>query len=351
MTLELGMAAPSGPALRMALSLSAGSGRAFRAPGAPAAPRKARRRLSDAEAAATRAFAEVLSGRLTLDDEEGPAFEPDPAPKAAETSPVRVSFAADLPLMPFVLSAVAALAARGASREIVFEGSTHAPDGASFEVAAFCFLPLLERMGAEAKLELEGAGFIPRGGGSIRAEVLGRTRDLEALSLATKDALRSISIFSGAPAAIPVHVQQRQAARARSGVAVAGVEANVQLIKLKSRKAGSVVAITGIFGELPIAVSAVSRRGGSVESVGIEAASEFRRLVAAPPVVPPVLVEPLLTALAFAPGRSVISTWRLPAEAGALVALTRAFTDREVRLEGKPGRPGNIVVEVADPPA
>lgn len=336
--------------LRMALGLSAASRRPFRSRAgarASAGQRKTAPLLSETDIEAARALAAGLAGRLTHHADGSVLFE---LLADEDRPPARVTLPGAVPLVPFLLATVSVLATRHQEQEIIFEGSTHAPDGASFEVARSCFVPLLERMGVGARLVLDGAGFAPKGGGLIKATVLGSPKPLAALSLATKGPLRSISIFSGAPAAIPVHVQQRQAARARSGVAVAGVETNVQLIKLESGKAGSVVAITGLFDDLPITVSAVSRRGSSVESVGVEAASEFRRAVATASVVPPVLVEPLVLALAFAPGPSKLTTWRLPLDAEPLIALVGAFADREMRVEGKAGGAGTIEIEVADPP-
>ncbi|HXV63445.1 MAG TPA: RNA 3'-terminal phosphate cyclase [Vicinamibacteria bacterium] len=324
----------SSAALRAALALSCATGKGFEA--------RLRLALGENEQAVVRVFADLWAGRWELGDTI--RFEPG-SPRGGRH---RFELPPSEPVVPLVSTASVALGVRGEAAELVFTGSTHASDGATFEVAATSFTALSTRIGLRIGLTLQRAGFPPHGGGQMTAIVQETVTPLSPLDLDRKGELEAIRILSGAPAALPAHVQQRQAARARSGTAVAGVDSSVQLVKLPGPKSGSVVAITGVFGGIPITVSAVSRRGGSVESVGEEAASEFRRLFSQPFVLPPVLVEPILLALAFSPASSRISTWRLHPDSLELLEMMRSFTGRDLTLEGGAGKPARITLAVAD---
>ncbi len=119
----------------------------------------------------------------------------------------------------------------------------------------------------------------------------------------------------------------------------------VQLVKLRAAGSGSVVAITGVFGGLPLTVAAIAERGISAESVGEKAAGEFRRLFAGTGVLPPHLLTSLLVVAAGSEGASVLTTVRLPSNVSQLADLVEVFTGRSVRVEGKPGRPGTVALE------
>lgn len=58
-----------------------------------------------------------------------------------------------------------------AASTVEIEGGTHNGMAPSFDYIQRVFLPLLKRMGAEADLKLERAGFYPAGGGRIRATI------------------------------------------------------------------------------------------------------------------------------------------------------------------------------------
>lgn len=334
----------SAGALRSALALSCASGRPFRWEGFR---RKGRHSVSPGlravDAESVNLFSQITGARVEGGDvgEDTVAFHPG-APGAVRPGEHRFDVGADEPLMPLLRAALLPLALVGGESGLLLTGSTHAPGGETFEVVSSTFHYLLAKLGIKVNLALERAGFAPRGGGEVSIRFASEP-SWEPFVLVDREELASIQIIS-AGASLPTHVQQRQAARARSGVRVFGLEPTVQLLKLRARSAGSVVAITGRFGEVPVTFASVSERGKSAESVGEEAAQAFRHFANQPAVVPEILVDSLLLFLAFAPGESRIATARLPAVTPAVVALIRAFTGREVEIDGKVGRPARIRV-------
>ena len=143
---------------------------------------------------------------------------------------------------------------------------------------------------------------------------------------------------------MPAHVQQRQAARASSGVRIAGVTPNAQLVKLAARSAGSAVAVTGTFGRMPVTVAAISERGKSSEAVGDEAAAAFRRYQKQAGVVPSALCGSLLPFLCLTEQPSRLTTEAPRDSLEAEARLLRAFTGREVRIAGEGSGPAVVTV-------
>jgi len=332
----------SASALRCALALSCASGlsfrwEGFRRKGLPSPG------LRPVDAASVRVFAQMAGARVDGGGigEDTVAFDPSSVCPGEH----RFDVPAEEPMMPLLRAALLPLALHGGESSLLLTGSTHAPGGETFEVVSSTFCYFLEKLGIEVSLALECAGFAPRGGGEVSARLATAPSRSDAawgpLVLVEREELASIQIVS-AGASLPAHVQQRQAARARSGVHISGLEPTVQLLKLRARSAGSVVAMTGRFGQVPVTFASVSERGKSAETVGEQAAQAFRHFANQSGVVPEILVDSVILFAAFARGESRIATPRAPAMAPAVAALIRAFTGREVEIDGKIGRHARI---------
>ena len=200
----------------------------------------------------------------------------------------------------------------------------------------------MRRLGLEMSLQLDKAGFYPRGGGQITARIEGGAK---LLPLQLLDPGRyGLSRSSRRAAGLPAHVRQRQAARARAGVQAAGHEASVQLLKLEAASPGSVVAISGRFAETWITTSALGARGKSAEAVGEEAAAQFRFYLERPGAVDERLADQIVLPLTLASGSSEFTTVRVTEHLRTQVDVIQAFLERTVELDGTLGQPGRFVV-------
>ena len=325
--------------LLSALALSAASGRPFRWEGF----RRKTSGLSASEAQWVQFFASLCDARAFAGEAGGSVVELDPkVPAVVVPGEHEISIPGDEPALPFLRAALFALArAEGVSR-LAVKGSTHAPGNETFEVTSSTWTGMLKPLGVELWVQLDSAGFLPRGGGEITAHVTGGTR-WKGADWSKRDELDAIQIVS-AGASLPAHVQQRQAARARSGVAISGIEPSVQLLKLRAGSSGSVVAVTGSFGGLRVTMASVSERGKSAETAGEEVSAAFRRYAQQPHLVPERLVDSLLPFLAFAEGPSTLTTPRLLPRALACTQLVEAFTGRKVEIDGKRNGPATIAI-------
>jgi RNA 3'-terminal phosphate cyclase (ATP) len=285
-------------------------------------------------------FESVCAGRF---GEEASGVRVEPG--AVREGSLRVEVEGGEPLLRLLRFLALPLGRSGKVLELTATGTTHFGEGETFEVLSSTWVHWMRQAGLDVAVRLVRAGFAPRGGGELTLAFGPPPSALAPLDLDRKGTLEALHIVSAA-ASLPSHVQQRQAARARSGVAIAGIDPNVQLLKLAASGSGSTVAITGVYDGTPVTVSAVSERGRSVEWVGEKAAAEFRRLVAGTGgIVPPALLPSLVLAAGLAPGPSRLATYRLPRTIDSHAALVRAFTGRAVRVAGKSGAPGEVVVE------
>jgi len=325
--------------LLSALALSAATGRPFRWEGF----RNETSGLSASEAQWVQFFASLCDARAFAGEAGGSVVELDPAVPAVIVPGEReIAIPGDEPALPFLRAALLSLArAKGTSRFLV-KGSTHAAGNETFEVTSSTWTDLLKPLGVELTVQLHSAGFLPRGGGEMTAHVTGGAC-WRGADWSKREELHAIQIVS-AGASLPAHVQQRQAARARSGVAILGIEPAVQLLKLRTGSSGSVVALTGSFGGLRVTMASVSERGKSAETAGEEVSAAFRRYAQQPYVVPERLVDSLLPFLAFAEGPSKLTTPRLLPRALACAQLVEAFTGRTVEIDGRPNGPAMITI-------
>ncbi|MGH9319563.1 MAG: RNA 3'-terminal phosphate cyclase [Vicinamibacteria bacterium] len=326
--------------LEAALALSASTGVRFawndyrrRSKGPPG--------FCEPESRAIRLMAEICGARVSggAAGETRISFEPGP-PRAGS---YRVELEGAEPLLSLVRAAAVPLALAEGESELIAVGATHGPEGDTFEVSSSTWLYWMKRIGVALELHLDRVGFAPRGQGELRLAVSGLERPASGIDLRARGKLETLQIVSTG-AAVPTHVLQRQAARARSGVSIAEVPPTVQLLELSGRSAGSAVAVTGIFGGAPVTVAEIASRGISAESVGERAAVEFRRALASRAMLPSCLVEAFLIASSVPSQRSCLTATRLPSNVHHLSELVRRFTGREVRVEGKPREPGAVLV-------
>lgn len=328
-----------GQVLRTALALSVVTGRPFHLTGIRA--RRSRPGLAPQHLHAVRVFCELSGATCTGDTEGSSELSFSPGEVRSGSYRVDVGTAGSVTL---ILQAMALpLALTEGSSEIDLQGGTHVPWSPPFNFIESCWNPFMRELGTELHVELERAGFYPRGGGHIIARIEGGAK-LGPLQLIERGPLRAVEIVSAAATALPAHVRQRQASRAHAGVRSAGCEVSVQLVKLPAGSPGSVVAITGRFEKTRITTSALGARGKSAEAVGEEAASAFRDYLNQPGAVDGKLADQLVLPLALASGPSEFTTVRITQHLKTNVETIRAFVDRSVEIVGGLGRPGRVIV-------
>jgi RNA 3'-terminal phosphate cyclase (ATP) len=184
---------------------------------------------------------------------------------------------------------------------IVIAGGTHNLLAPPVEFLARAFLPLLRRMGARVDVELNRAGYFPRGGGEMVLVVMPSPR-LDPLHLPARGALASAACEVRL-ARLPRHIAEREVATVGATLGVPDVEVTI-LEDHDSPGPGNVVLVTLTCEHVTEVFAGFGRRGVPAEQVAREASEAARAWLAADVAVGVHLADQLLLPLALAGGGS-----------------------------------------------
>ncbi len=188
--------------LRSALTLSVCTGQPFRIERIRAS--RSRPGLLRQHLTAVRAAQEVSGGKVEGDELGSASLTFTPGRVRGGEYVFKVGSAGSTTLV-FQTVLLPLLRAERPSR-LVLEGGTHNPLAPTFDFLERAFLPLLARMGAQVKVELERPGYAPAGGGRFTAEVtpVARWSSLELVERGARRAIRPHAVVSDLPGSIAV---------------------------------------------------------------------------------------------------------------------------------------------------
>lgn len=222
---------------------------------------------------------------------------------------------------------------------LTITGGTHVPWSPAFPYVEGNWLPCLREMGVNATVTLDRAGFYPRGGGRVRAEVHPGGA-LTPLQWMERGAPRGVRALSGA-ANLPGHVKQRQSARLRAAL---GKQGTVEIQELSAPSPGSVAVIFAEYENGRGCFVGLGKKGKPAEAVAEEAISGLNKFLASPSTVDEYLADQLLLPLAFATGPSEFTTVEITQHLLTNAAVIEEFGGAEIRIEGALGEFGRVTV-------
>lgn len=227
-----------------------------------------------------------------------------------------------------------ALAAGGESR-LTLTGGTHVPWSPTFEYLQEVWFPAMRSVGFEADIELELAGFYPKGGGQVVARIR-PARGVAPLRILERGELLRIRGLSLA-ANLPPSVAERQKNGALERLRRRGVStgADVAVEPMASRFQGTAILLVAEFERARLAATAIGRLGKPAEEVGGEAAEALAdEIEARGATVDRHLADQLMLPLAFADG---VSEYRVREGTGHMLAnaeVLRAFLGDVIEIDG-----------------
>ncbi|MCB1099616.1 MAG: RNA 3'-terminal phosphate cyclase [Verrucomicrobiae bacterium] len=211
------------------------------------------------------------------------------------------------------------------------EGGTHNPMAPTFDFLSECFLPVLQKMGADVELELERYGFYPAGGGSLLAKVEPCTGGLKPIELLDrgKPLRREIRVIS---AHVPDSVGEREGAIVLGVLEAAGwgVE-GVSVRSVDSAGAGNVVCAALQSEQVCEMTIAFGERGKSGKRVAHDAAKAMRDYLGTGAVVGRRLADQLLLPIALA-GAGEFLTMKPSKHTLTNAALIQQFLDVKIDI-------------------
>jgi len=235
------------------------------------------------------------------------------------------------------------LALADAPSTVTITGGTHVPWSPCFHYLDRQWMPLLRRMGFDARLTLERTGFYPRGGGRIRAEIqpAGTLRPVE---LTERGELQRVSGIS-AVANLPDHIakRQRQQVERRLGGWVPDME--IETMPMSSSGKGTVVFLQAECDDGGGGFTALGKRGMPAERVADEAVDQLEAYLASDSALDKHLADQIILPLVLASGQSSLSTAKVTQHLLTNIEVVQAFLNVEVVVEDELSYPRSVRIE------
>ncbi len=210
-------------------------------------------------------------------------------------------------LLPLAVANAECNSALTASR-VTITGGTHVPHAPTGEYLLGVYLPALTRMGITATAAMPRAGFYPRGGGALRAEIAPAGRLLP-LTLCERGKILELTAHV-LTALLPDHVGERGREAAERALGKLGFSGQVIQTALPSNGPGAAAVLTVRCEGGHAGFSALGVRGKPMERVVEEAFADFLRWWKTGAACDEHLADQLVLPAALAPGES---RWSAPA--------------------------------------
>ncbi|GIX49340.1 MAG: ribosomal subunit interface protein [Candidatus Tectimicrobiota bacterium] len=230
------------------------------------------------------------------------------------------------------------LSAAAEPSHLTLTGGTHVPWSPCHHYLELHWLPLMRRLGCDAELRLELAGFYPQGGGRVRAHIRPVAR-LVPLQLTVRGRLLGIRGLS-AVANLDLSIAERQRLQALQRLAPYCREVDIEVVRLPARGKGTLLLLLAQFEHARCCYYALGERGKPAERVADEAVEQLLAFLHSEAAVDEFLADQLLLPLAFAPGTSELTTARVTQHLLTNAEVIRQFLPVEIDIRGALGAPG-----------
>jgi RNA 3'-terminal phosphate cyclase (ATP) len=236
--------------------------------------------------------------------------------------------------------------ASGPSR-VTLTGGTHVPWSPPADYVREVLFPALAAMGVRARLEDQGWGFYPKGGGSIVVEVDGGAM-LRPVSLLPRGGMLRLRGISAA-VNLPLRIAERQRDRALFRLEEAGQHAEIAVVEATALGAGSFLMLVSESGGVPAGFSALGQPRKPAERVADEAVDDLLDFLKAEAGCDPYLADQLILPMALASGTSRFTTPRITRHLLTAMGNAGQFLGCPCEVRGEVGSPGSVTIQGGEP--
>ena len=338
-----------GQVLRSALTLSILTGQPFRIDNIRSRRRKPglmAQHLASVEAAAAISRATVQGAQLYA---QSLIFEPGDIRSGRYTFNIPTAGSACLVLQTIFYP----LSRAGSASTINITGGTHVAWSPCYHYLERNWLPVLEQIGFNARLELLQAGFYPEGGGRLSATVR-PAETIQSLQLEQRGRLlqlQGLSLVANLPDSIADR-QRRQVIRRLDGLRngpdhpalKALPAARIKNLRLPARFKGTCLFLQAEFEHTRACFFGLGALGKPAERVADEALDGLLDFLASGAAVDRYLADQLLLPLCLAAAPSSLSTQAVTGHLLTNAAILETFLPVSIQVEGQPGQPGHVKI-------
>jgi RNA 3'-terminal phosphate cyclase (ATP) len=231
------------------------------------------------------------------------------------------------------------------SSTTIITGGTHVSWSPCFHYLALQWLPFLQKVGYDANLIMDQAGFYPRGGGRLSATVR-PAKKINPLNLTNRGKLLRITGIS-AVANLPQSIaerQKRQALLRLQKLPWEGLrpEIRIKLERVKSPGKGTFLILLAEFEGGRCCFTGLGKLGKPAERVADEAVDELFEFLATDGVIDQYLADQLLLPLSIAGGPSTFRTSQVTQHLLTNAAVIQEFLSVSFYIDGQLGLPGLV---------
>lgn len=237
--------------------------------------------------------------------------------------------------------------ATGPSR-LTLVGGTHVPWSPCYHYLQWQWLPWLAAAGYHVECSLERAGFYPRGGGLLHANIV-PSRHLEPLRCAERGRLLRIRGLSGV-GRLDRSIAERQRSQAIGRLSELAVPLEIEVAEVPAASPGTFIVLQAEFEGGRCCAFALGARHKPAEKVADEAVDELRADIHSGGAIDAWLADQLLLPLAFVPGESALSVCRISPHLRTNAELLGYFLPVSIAIEGETDQPGIVRLHGVAPP-
>lgn len=225
-------------------------------------------------------------------------------------------------------------------------GGTHVPWSPPYHMVADHWLTTITKMGYLGQSQLLQAGFYPKGGGELYAEIE-PTPAIVPIHIERRGKLQRITGIS-AVANLDFGIAQRQKHQAEKRLLERGLRAEIAIEKLPSRFQGTMLLLFGHFENSQCCYSALGAVGKPAERVADEAVNGLIEFLDSDGALDQYISDQLILPCLFARGQSLISTSKITNHLLTNIEIIKNFIDTPISVAGKVGTSGIITVPGTD---
>ena len=231
--------------------------------------------------------------------------------------------------------------AAGPSR-LTLTGGTHVPWSPCYHYLQWQWqwLPYLAEAGYHLECSLERAGFYPRGGGLLHANIV-PSRHFSPLRIGERGRLLTIRGLSGV-GRLDLSIAERQRKQALERLRELRVPVEIEVTEVPAASPGTFLVLQAEFEGGRCCAFALGARHKLAEKVADEAVDELCADIHAGGAIDPWLADQLLLPLAFVPERSELSVCRISQHLRTNAELLGYFLPVSIEIEGESNQPGMV---------
>lgn len=226
---------------------------------------------------------------------------------------------------------------------LTLTGGTHVPWSPCYHYLQWQWLPYLAKAGYHVECSLERAGFYPRGGGLLHANIV-PSRRLSPLNIMERGRLLRVRGLSGV-GRLDRSIAERQRKQAVDRLRELGVPLEIEITEVPAASPGTFIVLQAEFEGGRCCAFALGARHKRAEKVADEAVDELRTDIDSGGAIDAWLADQLLLPLAFVPGRSELSVGRISRHLRTQAELLGHFLPVAVEIDGETNQPGIVSIQ------